>query len=71
MNSQRPDEMIDSEGERCIVTDLQLGKRYDGVVESVEDFGRVVHVRIEGSGRLVRVGCGFVELVDSEDQVSA
>jgi len=69
MSGQRPDEMIGSEGERCI-TDLQ-GKRYDGVVESVEDFGRVVHVRIEGSERLVRVGCGFVELVDSENQVSA
>jgi len=62
----RSDEMIGSAGERCIVTDLQSGRRYDGFVESVE--GGVV-VRIDGSGRLVRVACGFDELVDPEDEV--
>jgi len=72
MSGQRPDEMIGSEGERCIVSpDLQLGKRYEGVVEAVEESGRYVRVRIDGSGRLVLGACEAVELVESEDQVTA
>jgi len=65
----RTDEMIGSEGERCIIH--HLGKRHNGVVESVEGDGWFSLVRIDGSGRLVRVSCVFVELVDSEDEVSA
>jgi len=68
-SGQRPDEMIGSEGEKCIIR--QFGKRYRGVVESVESGGLIARVRIDGSGRLTHVNCGFVELVDSEDQVSA
>ena len=69
MSGQRPDEMIGSEGEKCVFR--QFGKRYRGVVESVESGGRFVYVRIDRSGRLVLVACGFVELVESEDQVTA
>jgi len=65
----RTDEMIGSEGERCIFH--QLGKRYDGVVESVEGGGWFALVRIDGSERIVRVGSESVELVDSEDEVLA
>jgi hypothetical protein len=59
------DELRGSVGERCIVTDLQTAKRYEGVIEAWDDETKKADVRYT-SGRLVRVGFSFVELLGDE-----
>ena len=63
---QHADEMRGSEGKKCVVTDLQTAKRYDGVVREWDDDSKKAVVELS-SGRSVRVGYGFVELVGEEE----
>lgn len=53
-------------GDACTVADLQTGKIHTGKVIAKHDASRKVDVEYS-SGRQVRVGVGFVSLLDKAD----
>lgn len=60
------DDALYSPGRRCAVTDLRTGVTRPGTVESVDVLAGMMVVKYDG-GRSVRVGVGFVKMVDDPD----
>jgi len=60
------DELRDSVGERCTVSDLRTGTIEAGTIQGIEGGGLKVRVLYD-SGALVRVGYNFVELTEDEN----